>query len=110
MVSARQAGTLIDDELKVSLGPRSTWRAYLDSVSADRRALSPGWTSLTLVTQVEPILVNGCSVDPYLEFATSDGDYLQGQVRASWFPESPFVLFREQLTCVLDTCNPVSLF
>ena len=59
--------------------------------------------------QVEPILVNGCSVDPYLfeNFGTSDGDYLRAKFRAFKFPESSFVLFRGTVNVCLDTCQPV---
>jgi len=59
--------------------------------------------------QTEPILVNGCSVDPYLfeNFVTNDGDYLKAKFRAFKFPESSFVLFKGTVNVCLDTCSPV---
>lgn len=109
-VGVRQAGTLIDDELKVKPGSPLNMEVYLDSVSADVYGLMVTGMDVTDTgNQVEPILVNGCSVDPYLfeNFATSDGDYLRAKFRAFKFPESPFVLFRGTVNVCLDTCNPV---
>merc|ERR1712113_518646 len=59
--------------------------------------------------QREPILVNGCSVDPYLfeNFVTSDGDYLRAKFRAFKFPESSFVLFKGTVNVCVSTCSPV---
>jgi len=109
-VGVRQAGTLIDDELRVKPGTPLNMEVFLDSVSADVYGLMVTGMDVTDTgNQVEPILVNGCSVDPYLfeNFATSDGDYLRAKFRAFKFPESPFVLFRGTVNVCLDTCNPV---
>jgi len=109
-VGVRQAGTLIDDELRVKPGTPLNMEVYLDSVSADVYGLAVTGMDVTDTgNQVEPILVNGCSVDPYLfeNFATSDGDYLRAKFRAFKFPESPFVLFRGTVNVCLSTCSPV---
>jgi len=109
-VGVRQDGTLIDDELNVKPGTPLNMEVYLDSESADVYGLMVTGMEVTDTgNQKEPILVNGCSVDPYLfeNFATSDGDYLRAKFRAFKFPESSFVLFRGTVNVCLDTCQPV---
>merc|ERR1711936_1170462 len=109
-VGVRQAGTLIDDELRVKPGTPLNMEVYLDSVSADVYGLAVTGMEVTDTgNQREPILVNGCSVDPYLfeNFVTSDGDFLRAKFRAFKFPESSFVLFRGTVNVCLDTCQPV---
>merc|ERR1712214_87045 len=109
-VGVRQAGTLIDNELNVKPGTPLNMEVYLDSVSAEVYGLMVTGMEVTDTgNQVEPILVNGCSVDPYLfeNFGTSDGDYLRAKFRAFKFPESSFVLFRGTVNVCLDTCQPV---
>merc|ERR1711868_179640 len=93
-VGVRQDGTLIDDQLNVKPGTPLNMEVYLDSESADVYGLMVTGMEVTDTgNQKEPILVNGCSVDPYLfeNFATSDGDYLRAKFRAFKFPESCFV-------------------
>ena len=110
-VGVRQDGTLIDDQLNVKPGTPLNMEVYLDSESADVYGLMVTGMEVTDTgNQKEPILVNGCSVDPYLfeNFATSDGDYLRAKFRAFKFPESSFVLFRGTVNVCLDTCQPVS--
>jgi len=60
-------------------------------------------------SQTEPILVNGCSVDPYLfeNFVSVDGDFLKAKFRAFKFPESNYVLFKGTVNVCLDTCKGV---
>ena len=109
-VGVRQDGTLVDDELNVKPGTPLNMEVYLDSVSAEVYGLMVTGMEVTDTgNQVEPILVNGCSVDPYLfeNFGTSDGDYLRAKFRAFKFPESSFVLFRGTVNVCLDTCQPV---
>jgi len=109
-VGVRQNGALIDDQLNVKPGTPLKMEVYLDSVSADVYGLLVTGLEVTDTgDQKEPILVNGCSVDPYLfeNFATNDGDFLNAQFRAFKFPESSFVMFRGTVNVCLDTCNPV---
>merc|ERR1712025_933160 len=109
-VGVRQDGTLIDDELNVKPGTPLNMEVYLDSESSEVYGLMVTGMEVTDTgNQKEPILVNGCSVDPYLfeNFATSDGDYLRAKFRAFKFPESSFVLFRGTVNVCLDTCQPV---
>lgn len=109
-VGVRQDGTLVDDELNVKPGTPLNMEVYLDSLSADVYGLMVTGMEVTDTgNQREPILVNGCSVDPYLfeNFVTSDGDYLRAKFRAFKFPESSFVLFKGTVNVCLNTCNPV---
>jgi len=109
-VGVRQAGTLIDDELNVKPGTPLNMEVYLDSESAGVYGLMVTGMEVTDTgDQSEPILVNGCSVDPYLfeNFITSDGDYLKAKFRAFKFPESSFVLFKGTVNVCLDTCTGV---
>merc|ERR1712013_611277 len=109
-VGVRQAGTLIDDELNVKPGTPLNMEVYLDSESSEVYGLMVTGMEVTDTReQTEPILVNGCSVDPYLfeNFVTTDGDYLKAKFRAFKFPESSFVLFKGTVNVCLDTCSPV---
>jgi len=109
-VGVRQAGTLIDDELNVKPGTPLNMEVYLDSESAGVYGLMVTGMDVTDTRdQSEPILVNGCSVDPYLfeNFVTNDGDYLKARFRAFKFPESSFVLFKGTVNVCLDTCKGV---
>jgi len=109
-VGVRQDGTLVDDELNVKPGTPLNMEVYLDSISKDVYGLMVTGMEVTDTgNQREPILVNGCSVDPYLfeNFVTSDGDYLRAKFRAFKFPESSFVLFKGTVNVCVSTCSPV---
>jgi hypothetical protein len=109
-VGVRQGGTLVDDELNVKPGTPLNMEVYLDSISKDVYGLMVTGMEVTDTgDQREPILVNGCSVDPYLfeNFVTADGDHLRAKFRAFKFPESSFVLFRGTVNVCLDTCSGV---
>jgi len=106
-VGVRQAGTLIDNELNVKPGTPLNMEVYLDSESSSVYGLMVTGMEVTDTRdQSEPILVNGCSVDPYLfeNFETSDGDFLKAKFRAFKFPQSPFVLFKGSVNVCLDSC------
>jgi len=109
-VGVRQAGTLIDNELNVRPGTPLNMEVYLDSESSSVYGLMVTGMEVTdTKTQNEPILVNGCSVDPYLfeNFETQDGDFLKAKFRAFKFPSEPFVLFRGTVNVCLDSCAGV---
>lgn len=109
-VGVRQDGTLIDDQLNVKPGTPLNMEIFLDSESAAIYGLLVTGMEVTdTKQQIEPILVNGCSVDPYLfdNFLTTDGDYLRAKFRAFKFPESNFVLFKGTVNVCLDACKGV---
>lgn len=109
-VGVRQSGTLIDNELNVKPGTPLNMEVYLDTVSAGVYGLMVTGMEVTdTQDQNEPILVNGCSVDPYLfeNFQTQDGDFLKAKFRAFKFPQSSFVLFKGTVNVCLDACSGV---
>jgi hypothetical protein len=110
-VGVRQDGTLIDDELNVKPGTPLHMEVSLDRVSAEIYGVMVTSMQVTDTnTQTEPILVNGCSVDPFLfeNFVTEDGgDFLRARFRAFKFPESNFVLFKGTVNVCLDQCTAV---
>jgi len=109
-VGVRQDGILIDDELNVKPGTPLNMEIYLDNVSKDIYGLLVSGMEVTDTRfQTEPILVNGCSVDPYLfeNFVSVNGDFLKAKFRAFKFPESNFVLFKGTVNVCLDSCNGV---
>merc|ERR1712115_652091 len=110
-VGVRQSGTLIDNELNVKPGTPLNMEVYLDTVSAKVYGLMVTGMEVTdTKDQNEPILVNGCSVDPYLfeNFQTQDGDFLKAKFRAFKFPQSSFVLFKGTVNVCLDSCLGVT--
>jgi len=109
-VGVRQAGVLIDDELNVKPGTPLNMEVYLDNASKDVYGLLVSGMDVTdTQSQTEPILVNGCSVDPYLfeNFVSVDGDFLKAKFRAFKFPDSNYVLFKGTVNVCLDSCKGV---
>jgi len=109
-IGVRQDGILIDDELNVKPGTPLNMEIYLDNISKDIYGLLVSGMEVTDTrTQTEPILVNGCSVDPYLfeNFVSVNGDFLKAKFRAFKFPESNFVLFKGTVNVCLDSCKGV---
>jgi hypothetical protein len=110
-VGVRSDGALIDNELNVKPGTPLNMEVYLDSASSSVYGLMVTGMEVTdTKTQSEPILVNGCSVDPYLfeNFETQDGDFLKAKFRAFKFPSEPFVLFKGTVNVCLDACAGVA--
>jgi len=109
-VGVRQDGVLIDDELNVKPGTPLNMEIYLDNISKHIYGLLVSGMEVTDTrAQTEPILVNGCSVDPYLfeNFVSVNGDFLKAKFRAFKFPESNFVLFKGTVNVCLDSCKGV---
>jgi len=101
---------LIDDELNVRPGTPLNMEIYLDNISKDIYGILVSGMEVTdTISQTERILVNGCSLDPYLfeNFVSVDGDFLKAKFRAFKFPESSFVLFKGTVNVCLDTCKGV---
>jgi len=109
-VGVRQDGILIDDELNVKPGTPLNMEIYLDNISKHIYGLLVSGMEVTdTKSQTEPILLNGCSVDPYLfeNFVSVNGDFLKAKFRAFKFPESNFVLFKGTVNVCLDSCKGV---
>ncbi|CAG7835606.1 unnamed protein product [Allacma fusca] len=106
----RQEGHLIGPELIVQPGSPLTMEVSLDSVSKEIYGILVSQLEVTdSGPQSEVILLNGCSVDPYLfeNFITNDGDLLMAKFRAFKFPDSNFILFRGTVNVCLGSCEGV---
>jgi len=59
--------------------------------------------------QEENLIINGCTIDPYLfeNFLTEDGNLIRAKFKAFKFPESNFVRFEGVVNVCLDTCPGV---
>ncbi|XP_011150119.1 uncharacterized protein LOC105189594 isoform X1 [Harpegnathos saltator] len=109
-VGVRQGGTLVTGELNVSPGTPLQMEIFLDNDSAPIYGLLVTYMLVTdTKTQEETIIINGCSVDPYLfeNFNTVDGDFLTAKFRAFKFPESTYVQFRGTVNVCLDKCQGI---
>ncbi|XP_053987209.1 uncharacterized protein LOC128892199 [Hylaeus anthracinus] len=109
-VGVRQGGTLVTGELNVSPGTPLQMEIFLDNHSAPVYGLLVSYMLVTdTKSQEETIIINGCSVDPYLfeNFNTVDGDFLTAKFRAFKFPESTYVQFRGTVNVCLDKCQGI---
>lgn len=109
-IGVRQNGKLIGADLNVQPGTLLQMDIYLDPNSTSTYGLRVSYMDVTdRKTKEETIILNGCSVDPYLfeNFNTVDGDSVTARFRAFKFPESNFVLFRGTIDVCLDTCAGV---
>ncbi|XP_076241782.1 zona pelucida superfamily protein qsm [Calliopsis andreniformis] len=109
-VGVRQGGTLVTGELNVSPGTPLQMEIFLDNKSAPVYGLLVSYMLVTdTKSQEETIIINGCSVDPYLfeNFNTVDGDFLTAKFRAFKFPESTYVQFRGTVNVCLDKCQGI---
>ncbi|ODN02186.1 hypothetical protein Ocin01_04491 [Orchesella cincta] len=106
----KQDGRVIGHELLVQPGTPLTMEVAIDDPSS--REIYGILMSQMDVTdnaaQDEIIMLNGCSVDPYLfeNFRTSDSDLLTAQFKAFKFPDSNYVLFRGTVNVCLESCEP----
>jgi len=110
IVGVRQEGVLIDDELTVKPGTPLNMEISLDTESADIYGVMVSKMEVTDTrAQSEILVLNGCTVDPFLfeNFYTEDGDLLRAKFKAFKFPESNFVLFKGVVNVCLDRCNSV---
>jgi hypothetical protein len=104
----RQDGRVVGQELLVQPGAPLTMEVSLDSVSKDIYGILVSQLDVTDTgSQSEVILLNGCSVDPYLfeNFFTTDGDLLTAKFRAFKFPDTNYVLFKGTVTVCLGLCS-----
>jgi hypothetical protein len=112
-VGVRQNNLLISDELTVKPGTPLEMNIGLNKKSADIYGVMVSNMEVTDTREQEEILIlNGCTVDPYLfqNFLTDDGgDNLRAEFKAFKFPESNFVLFKGTVNVCLDKCSGVRL-
>lgn len=109
-IAVKQNGEFVDTALNVSPGTPLEMIIYLDDVSANVYGLLTSFLRVTDNTprkQEEIIILNGCSIDPYIfaNFETNDsGKSLSAKFRAFKFPESNYVLFVGTVNVCLNSC------
>jgi len=109
-IAVLQNGRVIGDDLIVQPGTALQMDIFLDDNSTSTYGLRVSYMDVTdRRTKEETIILNGCSVDPYLfeNFNTLDGDKLTARFKAFKFPETNYVLFRGTIDVCLDTCTGV---
>ncbi|CAG2113916.1 unnamed protein product, partial [Medioppia subpectinata] len=96
-IKIRRNGQFVDTALNVQPGTPLEMIVYLDDESRHVYGLLVSFLKVTAIsnnnnnTQEEVIILNGCSIDPYIfgNFETLDGgDSLSAKFRAFKFPES----------------------
>lgn len=95
----------LDDESKAVYGLLASFLKVTDSTQAQLRAAGTSATSSPI--KEEAIVLNGCSIDPYIfgNFETTDGgDSVAAKFRAFKFPESNYVMFVGTVNVCLDQC------
>ncbi|KAG6444378.1 uncharacterized protein LOC115456444 [Manduca sexta] len=106
----KQNGKQVSGEISVSPGTPLSMEIFLNNESASVYGLLVNYMHVTdTEKQQETIILNGCSVDPYLfdNFVTNDGDTLTAKFRAFKFPDTTYVQFKGTVTVCLDKCQGV---
>eukprot|EP00096_Caligus_rogercresseyi_P013723 TRINITY_DN6330_c0_g1_i4.p1 TRINITY_DN6330_c0_g1~~TRINITY_DN6330_c0_g1_i4.p1 ORF type:complete len:310 (-),score=42.92 TRINITY_DN6330_c0_g1_i4:620-1549(-) len=109
-VEVRQAGLLINNELSVKPGTPLSMDIFLDDESLDIYGVMVSNMLVSDMNDQEEILIlNGCTVDPYLfeNFRTEKGDLLRAGFKAFKFPRTNVVLFKANVNVCLDKCEGV---
>lgn len=108
----RQDGRQVNSSLNVAPGTPLEMTIYLDGESSPVYGLLVSYMKVTDAgsRQQEVILLNGCSIDPYIfgNFETQDGgDSVAAKFRAFKFPESNYVVFVGTVNVCLGQCKGV---
>lgn len=106
----KQNGKQVSGEISVTPGTPLTMEIFLNKQSASIYGLLANYMHVTDTgKQQETIILNGCSVDPYLfeNFVTTDGDTLTAKFKAFKFPDTTYVQFKATVTVCLDMCQGV---
>ncbi|XP_064471054.1 uncharacterized protein LOC135385578 [Ornithodoros turicata] len=111
-LAIRQNGRILDTTLNVQPGTPLEMLIFLDSKSKDTYGILASYLKVTDSTpnQEEIIVMNGCSIDPYIfgNFETLDGgDTLSAKFRAFKFPESNYVLFVGTVNICIKECKGI---
>lgn len=111
-LALRQNGKFLDTTLHVQPGTSLEMLVYLDKKSSEIYGLLTTYLKVTDNTpqQEEIIIMNGCSIDPYIfgNFQTNDdGNTLFAKFRAFKFPDSNYVLFVGTVNVCLQKCREV---
>ncbi|XP_015921608.1 uncharacterized protein [Parasteatoda tepidariorum] len=111
-LAVRQHGKILDTTLNVQPGTPLEMLIYLDRKSAETYGLLTSFLKVTdsSPNQEEVIIMNGCSIDPYIfgNFQSlENGDALSAKFRAFKFPDANYVLFVGTVSVCLQQCRGV---
>lgn len=111
-VAIRQNGRVLDTTLNVQPGTPLEMLIFLDPKSRGTYGILTSYLKVadSANKQEEVIVMNGCSIDPYIfgNFETLDGgDTLSAKFRAFKFPESNYVLFVGTVNVCIKECKGV---
>ncbi|GFT65601.1 ZP domain-containing protein [Nephila pilipes] len=111
-LAVRQNGRVLDTAYNVQPGTPLEMVVYLDAKSASTYGVLVSYLKVTDGTPEhdEIIVMNGCSIDPYIfgNFETPDeGKTLYSKFRAFKFPDSNYVLFVGTVNVCLKQCRGV---
>lgn len=103
-------GRVVNTTLNVAPGTALDMMIYLDEVSAPVYGLLATYLKVTDAAnsaQQEVIVLNGCSIDPYIfgNFESAPGgDAVSARFRAFKFPDSSYVMFIGTVNVCLNEC------
>ncbi|XP_035214151.1 uncharacterized protein LOC118187953 [Stegodyphus dumicola] len=111
-LAIRQNGRFLDTASNVQPGTPLEMVIFLDEKSASTYGLLASYLKVTdgTVEHDEIIVMNGCSIDPYIfgNFETPDGGKtLYSKFRAFKFPDTNYVLFVGTVNVCLKECSGV---
>ncbi|OTF82134.1 hypothetical protein BLA29_004878, partial [Euroglyphus maynei] len=111
-LKVKRNGRFVNQSLNVAPGTPLEMIIYLDDESKHVYGLLASFMKVTDNSnrQQEVIVLNGCSIDPYIfgNFESNDGgDSISARFRAFKFPESNYVMFLGTVNVCLDKCQEV---
>ncbi|KAI2810266.1 hypothetical protein BLOT_001425 [Blomia tropicalis] len=112
-IKVKRNGQFVNTSLNVAPGTPLEMIIYLDDESKHVYGLLASFMKVTdngAKQKEEVIVLNGCSIDPYIfgNFETFDnGDSVSAKFRAFKFPESNYVMFVGTVNVCLDQCKGV---
>ncbi|XP_022691790.1 uncharacterized protein LOC111262076 isoform X1 [Varroa jacobsoni] len=111
-IGIRQNGRLLDTTFNVQPGTPLEMVIYLDQKSKSTYGILSTFLKVSdsAGKQEEVIIMNGCSIDPYIfsNFETPDGgDTLSASFKAFKFPESNYVMFSGTVSICINRCKGI---
>ncbi|OQR70797.1 hypothetical protein BIW11_01623 [Tropilaelaps mercedesae] len=108
----KQNGRMLDTTHNVQPGTPLEMVVYLDPVSKSTYGILASFLKVSdsAEKQEEIIVMNGCSIDPYIfsNFVTPDnGDSLSATFKAFKFPDSNYVMFSGTVSICINQCKGV---
>lgn len=108
----KQNGRMLDTTYNVQPGTPLEMVIYLDPVSRSTYGILASFLKVSdsAGKQEEIIVMNGCSIDPYIfsNFITPDnGDSLSATFKAFKFPDSNYVMFSGTVSICINQCKGV---